>query len=363
MSKTNLYLQKLINYFKNIKKRDSLKYILPILFILLLIYLLLKVYIYKNNPKKDFFKNNDVFLTHLSAPFGDKKYENFTNNKTLIIYCYKEDEQTKKNLNFFVKNGLVNNPNYNYVFLINDKKCTVNIPKNDNIEIIYNDYSIYDIFTYKRYINNKLKENKNYFDKYEYFYFINSSCIGPFIIPLYKKTWIDLLNEELNEFDFIAPIIEFPNGAGIVKKYIGFNEEKDKCIPFLHTYMFGMNKEGFIIFLDLLNKVKDEKQESVMSLERSMTYYFILNNKKINSFLLKYKNIDLNNKDNWIHSKWNNTDTTCIEVPYNYDGIDVNPFEVIFVKNIRNHHNFRLKNNSGISEVLQKYLNNYILWY
>ncbi len=53
--------------------------------------------------------------------------------------------------------------------------------------------------------------------------------------------------------------------------------------------------------------------------------------------------MDLNNESNWNPNKWNKTNNSCIEAPYNYDGIDVNPFEVIFVKNIRNSHNFRSK--------------------
>ena len=54
---------------------------------------------------------------------------------------------------------------------------------------------------------------------------------------------------------------------------------------------------------------------------------------------------------------------TCYEVPYNYFGIDVNPFEIIFVKNIRNINETRpQKNQCGISSELTKMISLYKKW-
>ena len=51
------------------------------------------------------------------------KFANINNdNKSLIFYCYYEDSKTKKNLEYFVKYGLINSDKYQYKIIVNNLK-------------------------------------------------------------------------------------------------------------------------------------------------------------------------------------------------------------------------------------------------
>lgn len=291
----------------------------------------------------------------------NKNLEKFNNNKdkTVIFYCYFENEETKKNLSFFIKNGLINNNNYKYIFIINNKLLTVEIPNYNNIDLIIRDENNYDLYTYKQIINNLLEKNKNYFDDYKYFYFINSSCVGPFISPIIEENYITIINKKIDKYDLIGPIIEFPNDT---LGYSLLNINKNKNIPFLHTYMFAVNKTGFLLLINLFKDLTNDKKDN-LDMERKISSYFLLNNYKIYTLLSRFKNIDINNEDNWNYNKWNiNNSPSCYEVPGNYFNMDIDPYEIIFVKNIRNPHNFRSLKHSSISDDLKLKIKNYSEW-
>ena len=56
-----------------------------------------------------------------------------------ILYSYFETKNTKENLAFFVKNGLVDEDDVEFVFIVNGHQCSVTIPTQKNIKIIYKD--------------------------------------------------------------------------------------------------------------------------------------------------------------------------------------------------------------------------------
>ena len=229
--------------------------------------------------------------------------------------------------------------------------------------------------------------NNEFFNEFNKFYFINSSCIGPFIPPAYSVKWIDIFNDMLDENDMIGPVIEIPDDnlgfkscdlelndsealnylnnypdlieafgkKNIIKakehwmKY-GMKEGRNakdninkllkydatKNIPFIHTYMFGVNNKGFIHMREVLKNINDmSKIYCICNTERKLTSYLIMNGCKIKSCLTRFKNVDLNKEENWDCFMWNKYNkTTCYEVPKNYFQIDLNPYEILFVKNI-----------------------------
>ena len=144
--------------------------------------------------------------------------------------------------------------------------------------------------------------------------------------------------------------------------YSVLNINDNKNIPFLHTYMFAVNKNGFLTIIELFKDLTNDKTNNI-HMERKITSYFLLNNKKIYTFLSKFKNIDINNKDNWDYNKWNNDNNpSCYEIPNNYFNMDIHPYEVIFVKNIRNPHEHRKAIYSDISDNLKLQIENYSKW-
>jgi len=104
-------------------------------------------------------------------------------NKILLLYSYCEignnSELRKQNLNFFLKNGLLDNVDYK--FIISGHKLNILIPNTKNIEIIYRDNKGLDFGAYS-----EVLLNLNY-DNYDYFFFVNDSVRGPFLC-----TWFPL---------------------------------------------------------------------------------------------------------------------------------------------------------------------------
>jgi len=273
------------------------------------------------------------------------------------MYCYYEENESKDNLEFFIKNGIYNNLQYQYVIIINNEKCSVNIPEYSNIKIIKRSENNTDLFTYKLIL--KLLDN-NYLSFFDRFYFINSSCIGPFMSNISNISWIDSMNLLLCDYDLIGPVVEIPNDNHGFKV---LNINSNKNIPFIHTYFFGLNKFGFQILQKIFDEIEvDNKLFIIHNTERKITSSILINNGKIRSFLTRFKNVDLNDPKNWKSSLWNKDNISCYEVPNNYDGIDLNPYEVIFFKNIRNVNESREEKSANIDATIFKFINKYKEW-
>ena len=267
-------------------------------------------------------------------------------NKTAIVYLYKEDDESRKNLDFFIKKSKQNNL-CTYYLIINNDICSLNVP---DFFIINKQENNFDFPSYKKFIAN------NDLSNYEYIYFLNSSCIGPFVPTYCEMEWYQYTNNFFEKYDFIGSIAEVPPSP-----LYSPQDEFKKC-PFIHTYMFGLNKKTFNVFSNLLKKYDNFDKNFCILFERMLSYEILNQNYKIKSFLTVFNNVDLNNKKNWDYLLWNQNEKTCYEIPNNYFGIDVNPYEIIFIKNIRKENETRKKDVAGISENLKKQISNYVSW-
>jgi len=278
--------------------------------------------------------------------------------KTLILYSYHEEGDSIVNLSFFLKHGLIHNPEYMYIFLINNTNHLVKIKETNNIKVI-EIIDGYDHFllSYKWYLTTIKETNPNYLEQFDRFYFINSNCIGPFLPTIVDTNWIELFNKKLVSCDLIAPIVEFPPDS---KGYSLFGIQTELNVPFLHLYMFGTNQSSIDLLINSLKDVNSNDNHTIINAERKITGFFLLNNKKIQCLLLAFNNYNINDKSIWKYQLWNNNRVTCYEHSQNYFGLDVNPLEIIFIHNIVNKN---LNHQSNISIYLYKMLKNYITWY
>lgn len=292
----------------------------------------------------------------------ERKLNSMKTNKSLVLYLYREDAQTLENFLYFIKFGTIESESVDYVFIINDYKCSVDFPVFKNIRIIKKDNG-FDLNSYIFAI--KQLELSNY----DFFFFINSSCIGP-ILPTYTtKNWVEIFTDLFNDkIKLIAPIVEIPQdnfGSLALNNNNKFIQKSDKSIPFLHTYMFATDKVGMNILLsyEVFREHQIDQFELIHKFERLITSCILNEGYGIRSFLKRFENVDLSLKENWDVSKWSNSlSKTCPEIPKNYDGIDVHPFELIFTKSIRRRHTYRPWGRAGLSKELKNYLKNYVKW-
>lgn len=281
--------------------------------------------------------------------------------KSLVVYCYKEDEDSKKNLEYFLQHGVTTNPQVHYVFIINNETCTVDIPQASNISKWVRSESQYDVITYKYLLEGLTND---FVTSFSYYFFLNSSCRGPFLPPYLLRTdrpasetnytWVFLFQQMLKQYDLVAPIVEYPPNL------IG---KENSRAPFVHSYMFSFNKRGFKNFQVTLHHHKGDTTADGIKLERAIGRNCFLGGLRVRSLLTRFQQIELTDRQNWDDAIWNpKGGLTCYEVPGNYFGMDVHPYEILFVKNIRNLHQYRGKERAGISNTLAAQIENYTAW-
>ena len=115
--------------------------------------------------------------------------------KYLVIYSYYETKRSKNHLKFFINNGIYNNDEVDYIFMLNGG-CSVNIPKQKNIAKIRKPNIGYDFGSW----NEGLK--KVNINLYNYFIFLNDTVKGPFSSEeendfLWYKSFTRLLNDRV----------------------------------------------------------------------------------------------------------------------------------------------------------------------
>jgi lipopolysaccharide biosynthesis protein len=234
--------------------------------------------------------------------------------KTLIIYSYyNKDFFSKKNVDFFLKNGYIDNPNYHFLMVINGEESDIEITEKYNLKIYNRNNEGFD-FGGWGYGLSKIK----YYD-YDNFIFLNSTCIGPFI-PRYisdKITWIDLFTSKLDsEYKLCGPTIN----------YLSTNKISDT--PHIQSFAFSTDLIGLTLLINnnIFNPKKNiERKELILKHEIGLSKTITDNFYKLFAFQLS------ETKNNGINEKHHDD----IHYVGKYYNDTINPIEVMFVKSNR----------------------------
>lgn len=260
--------------------------------------------------------------------------------KSVIIYTYFKSESSNYNLDFFVKKELSYKNNIDYIIVINGYEYDHNIvfPDLDNLTIIKRENKGYDFGGHNcalNYINEKSK-------KYDYYFFMNSSVIGP-IIPHYftESHWSNIFIKKIN------------NNVKLVGTTI-------VCLPTTDSGGYGPKIEGFFFMTDNigLEILKNEqtifynhktKNDAIINGEYGLSNCIFKNGYSIDCMLPKYQNIDWKNKNNYNLN--NNIHPSRNKSFYNYS---INPYDVIF------HKWYWSYNNSTVNlDIIKQYIDEY----
>jgi len=232
-------------------------------------------------------------------------------NKILVTYVYYETNKSLENLNFFIKNGVFNNDNVQYNFIVKGQKCSVEFPDYKNIKLYYTENEGYDFGGYTYSIQ---MIDKTLFD---YYIFLNDTVIGPFV-PRYnsKDTWYeDFIRLISDKVKLVGPTINRQNYNNISQH--------------VQSMAFGTDKIGLQLLIEnnifnLENNIQvyktQGKWEFILMFEVGMSGVIMRNGFEISSFM---------QSDNYCkilrHGDIHHTNK--------YFGITINPVEVMFIKN------------------------------
>jgi hypothetical protein len=243
--------------------------------------------------------------------------------KTLVLYAYFEQDLIRRdNLEFFLKYGVrKNDPDIDYIFIINGFKCTCEIPVRDcrNIKAIRRENTGWD-FEAWRY---GLLMKKESLQSYDYFAFLNSSVRGPFA-PMYFDSfyWVEAYLSLINEKVKLA-------GASI----------NCQVSPHVQSFVFVTDKVGFKLLKDkgIFEPVFERNvRDLIENREVGMSKIILENGYQITCMLSKYWNID------W--TKPEAQSCNCLKNPTEgeekpYSGMSLHPFENMFPKCKKGVHN------------------------
>jgi hypothetical protein len=235
-------------------------------------------------------------------------------SKFCVFYSYFETKESQKNLYFFVKNGINLNDDIFYVFLINNHNCSVKIPYQKNIKLIYRDNIGHDFGSWK----DGLEAINKTFD---YYIFINDTVRGPFLPRYIPKniSWYQM---------FCNLISEKVKLSGLTINYFPWGN-KGGDLQHVQSMIFCTDKIGLeILNKNIFNLTSNEyrdiyiknRRDFIIRFEIGISQQIIKNGFDIAALYVcdieKHKTGDI-----WYNNK--------------YFGTTINPLETMFLKKNR----------------------------
>jgi len=243
--------------------------------------------------------------------------------KTLCIFAYYEkDESIKKNIQFFLTNGI--HEDMDYIIVVNGIS-NITLPIRSNVRILRRENTGYDFGAYKHALDN------TNLDLYSHFIFINSSVRGPFLNQETKtKRWeyhfLDLLKGNIRLVGttihtFFHP--NYSNGNNIHVQSMVFCIDRNTLL-FLRPEIFSdkhLNSENMV--------------EIIVNKEIKMSQMILARGWNISCTAKKYQGHD-----------YRFLQTNIDKIPYysdpcyvnNYFGGNLDAYEIIFIKTNRDLH-------------------------
>jgi hypothetical protein len=247
---------------------------------------------------------------------------------TLVVYIFSNtDPEYANNLRFFLKHGVAADDGCDYVVVIqtgDDSKLLDPLPDAPpNVRFEYHPNSCYDWGTFGW----LLDTNRVDPTAYKYFIFMNSSVRGPFLPPHVKGKvrWQEAMVAKLSDkVKLVGPTISC---EGSPKE--GNVDGEWRTNPHVQSYVVATDQVGFAVMREDGNVFKCHKDmwDTIYYSELGSSWSILEAGYGIDSFMMRYQGVDWLDRKNWgCNSRVN---------PYGeyyYDGITLNPFEVMFVK-------------------------------
>lgn len=235
--------------------------------------------------------------------------------KSLVVYTYFASPSSDYNLDFFSKHAITESVNVDYIIVINcdgPHTCVIPLPSLPNLKIIYRDNIGFDFGGHKAALDSLNK-------KYDYYFFMNSGVIGPFLSDAHTGChWTELFIKKITDKVKLV-------GTSIFCE----SEALDGSGPRVETFCFMTDHVGLTLLLKEATVFynNETKYDAVKNGELGMTQCILKHGYTIDCMLDRYQGIDWLDKANW--SMNNNRYPSRKN---DYFGGSINPFEVVFHK-------------------------------
>lgn len=248
--------------------------------------------------------------------------------QTLVVYVFSEtDTEYENNLRFFLRHGPTENDGCHYVFIMQESEGSKIpdieslIPSNAQIE--HHNNECYDWGT----IGWLLTSGRVDVSAYKYFIFLNSSVRGPYL-PVYSqgsKRWHEHMTDRITDKVKVVGATISCEAAYWENSLAG----KARKNPHVQSYAIATDQVIMKLWIDNKKVFACWKNmwEVIWNGEVGSSKVALDAGYNIESFMTRYHGIDWRKESNW---QCNAAVNPYVEL--HYDGISLNPYEVMFVK-------------------------------
>jgi hypothetical protein len=236
----------------------------------------------------------------------------------LLLYVYKESFRAKINLSFFNKFGMYRK-DVEYCLIINGGECSVELNDRWKRKILRENVG-YDFGGWKEGL-------ESYDEKFDYYFFVNDTVLGPLGDRHWMQTFIDRLDEttklcgiSINCFKYEAAKRFFPH-------------IKDKNLTHVQTMIWCTDNVGIEIVKKIFEKSSSNKEDVIINKEVKLSVEFLKQNYNITCLLPPYQ---LDHRGAEGH-KLNENNRASGDVWHKncYFGRNVHPLQSVFFKTNR----------------------------
>ncbi|KAL3163355.1 hypothetical protein ABBQ32_009744 [Trebouxia sp. C0010 RCD-2024] len=249
--------------------------------------------------------------------------------ETLVLYTYSNsDLEYERNLHFFVQHGMAEGDGCDYLIIVQQgdnirpsERPLPDLPR--NAQYIFHDNLCFDWGTFGWALGSTVLDVSSY----TYIVFMNSSVRGPHL-PVYWPSfvhWSSILTSRL-----VGNVKLVGSSISCESTFLhGDLTASRRQNPHVQSYMMATDQEGLKILQDdgLVFKCYESLHDTVWNSELGSSVAIFKAGYTIDSLMLKYRGADWSDTSNWNCNGGLN--------PYAvdaYDGINLNPLEVVFVK-------------------------------
>ncbi|KAI3431515.1 hypothetical protein D9Q98_004565 [Chlorella vulgaris] len=275
------------------------------------------------------FTSHTTFSIHsvpLSGMHGMHRFGDGTAH-TLIIYVYAHtDVEYEENLLYFLEFGVQPGDGCDYLIVVQEGKGVLDTklpPLPDNVHAVPHTNECFDWGTFGWAIEKGVVDTS----RYTYIIFLNSSVRGPFL-PSYWPPglhWSQVLTQRITaDTKLVGATIscEGANQAGVLTGKMRRN-------PHVQSYVVATDQVGLGLLqqdgrvLSCYKSIHD----AIWYAEMGSSAAILGAGYNIDSLMLRYQGVDWRLKHNWGCNEGINP-----YAEYMYDGVNISPFEVMFVK-------------------------------
>jgi hypothetical protein len=223
----------------------------------------------------------------------------------------------------------------NYLIIVAGK-YSIELPVLDNVEYLFTENRNFDYGGYCTAI-----KNLDLWQRYDFYFFINSSVRGPFLLGHCKQKWTELFIEKFSDdVGIVGSVISItPREHSIAKMYYkkyGVLDRNEQFLGHVQTTCYVLSRDvldhliegGFYEGFDNLNK-----DETVRDYEIRLSQFILDVGLNLQCMLPEYNQIDYRETLVDINPRSREGDSGF---KGSYFGRSAHPYEAIFIKTSRN---------------------------